>query len=226
VGHHLSEKPNPFGLAPSMVLGVAADARETGLNREPEPTVYWCDPVLDPGRYYLVRTAGAPAALASAVRERIHAVEPARAVYDLAPLGEHLSESFAEVRLRTVLLTLFAATALLLACVGLYGTMSYLVTTRRREIGLRMALGARRNQVGLRFAGRGLAVTGVGVVAGLGLAIWSARFLTGMLYGVHAGDPAALFGAIGVMFFVALAASGIPAIRATRVDPMQMLREE
>lgn len=226
VGHHLSEKPNPFGLAPSMVLGVAADAREAGLNREPEPTVYWCDPVLDPGRYYLVRTAGAPAALASAVRERIHAVEPARAVYDLAPLGEHLSESFAEVRLRTVLLTLFAATALLLACVGLYGTMSYLVTTRRREIGLRMALGARRNQVGLRFAGRGLAVTGVGVVAGLGLAIWSARFLTGMLYGVHAGDPAALFGAIGVMFFVALAASGIPAIRATRVDPMQMLREE
>jgi ABC-type antimicrobial peptide transport system permease subunit len=89
-----------------------------------------------------------------------------------------------------------------------------------------MALGARRNQVGLRFAGRGLAVTSIGVAAGLGLAIWSARFISGMLYGVHASDPAALFGAIGVMVFVALLASGIPAIRATRVDPMQMLREE
>jgi putative ABC transport system permease protein len=226
LGHHLSGTPNYFGIAPSTVLGIAADAREAGLNREPVPTIYWCGPAVDPGRYYLVRTAGAPAALASAIRERIRAVEPARAVYDLAPLGEHLSESFAEVRLRTVLLTLFAATALSLACVGLYGTMSYLVTMRRREIGLRMALGAQRNQVALRFTGRGLAVTGIGVVAGLGLAIWSARFISGMLYGVHANDATSLLAAVAVMFFVALAASGIPAIRATRVDPMRMLREE
>jgi len=226
LGHHLAANPNPFGLSPSTVLGVAADAREAGLNHEPVPTIYWCGPPVDPGRYYLVRTAGAPAALANAVRGRIHTVEPARAVYDLAPLGEHLSESFAEVRLRTVLLTLFAATALALACVGLYGTMTYLVTTRRREIGLRMALGARRSQVGLRFAGRGLAVTSIGVVVGLGLATWAARFISGMLYNVHANDATALFASVGTMFFVALLASGIPAVRATRVDPMQILREE
>jgi putative ABC transport system permease protein len=226
VGHHLAGNPNPFGLAPSTVLGVAADAREAGLDREPAPTIYWCGPLPDPSRYYLVRTTDAPAALANAVRERIHEVDPARAVYDLAPLQEHLSESFEEVRLRTVLLTLFAATALALACVGLYGTMTYLVTTRRREIGLRMALGARRNQVGLRFAGRGLAITGIGVAVGLALATWSARFISGMLYSVPANDATALLAAVGLMFLVALAASGIPAIRATRVDPMQILREE
>lgn len=226
LGHHLAGAPNPFGLAPSTVLGVAADAREAGLNREPVPTIYWCGPPVDPGRYYLVRTAGAPSAIASAVRERIHSVEPSRAVYDLAPLGEHLNESFAEVRLRTVLLGMFAATALSLACVGLYGTMTYLVTTRRREIGLRMALGAQRNEVGLRFAGRGLAVTGIGMVAGLLLATWAARFISGMLYGVHANDATALAGAVVVMFAVALLASGIPAFRATRVDPMRILREE
>jgi len=226
VGHHLIGAPNPFGLAPSAVLGVAADARETGLDREPGPTVYWCGPPPDPGRYYLLRSTGAPSALANAVRERIHTVDPARAVYDLAPLREHLNQSFAEARLRTVLLGLFAATALSLACVGLYGTMTYLVTTRRREIGLRMALGARRNEVGLRFAGRGLAVTGIGVLAGLGLAIWSARFVSGMLYSVQANDATALAGAVLVMFFVALLASAIPAFRATRVDPMQILREQ
>lgn len=226
IGHHLSPNPNPMGLAGSTVLGVAADAREAGMDREPAPTVYWCGPPPDPGRYYLVRTTGAPSALANAVRERMHAVEPGRAVYDLAPLAEHLSESFAEVRLRTVLLTLFAVTALSLACVGLYGTMTYLVTTRRREIGLRMALGARRSQVGGRVAGRGLIVTGIGVAGGLVLAGWTARFLSGMLYGVHANDAAALLGAVGVMFLVALAASGIPAIRAARVDPMRILREE
>ena len=104
--------------------------------------------------------------------------------------------------------------------------MTYLVTTRRREIGLRMALGAQRNEVGLRFAGRGLAVTGIGMVAGLLLATWAARFISGMLYGVHANDATALAGAVVVMFAVALLASGIPAFRATRVDPMRILREE
>jgi putative ABC transport system permease protein len=181
LGHHLAGTPNPFGLAPSTVLGVAADAREAGLDREPVPTIYWCGPPVDPGRYYLVRAIGAPAGMASAVRQRIHSVEPARAVYALAPLREHLNESFAQVRLRTVLLGLFAATALSLACVGLYGTMTYLVTTRRREIGLRMALGARRNEVGLGFAGRGLVLTCIGVVAGLLLATWAAQFISGML---------------------------------------------
>ena len=156
----------------------------------------------------------------------MQAVEPARAVYDLAPLSSHLSDAFGEERLRTLLLTLFAGTALALASVGLYGTMTYFVTTKRREIGVRMALGARRDQVGLRFITQGMAVAGAGVAVGLGLAVWAARFVASMLYGVKASDATAFGLAIATMLGVALLASSIPAIRAVRVAPMRVLREE
>ncbi len=152
------------------------------------------------------RTAGDPAALASAVRRRVHEVEPARAVYELSTVPEQLSEAFGEVRIRTLLLTLFALTALALACVGLYGTMSHLVTTRRREVGLRLALGAGRVRVG-PVVMQGLAVAGSGALAGLILAAGSARFLSGMLYGVAANDVAALCSATVAMLAVALVAS-------------------
>jgi putative ABC transport system permease protein len=225
IGHHLTS-PNSFPVRPNNILGVAGDARETGLNQEPVPTVYWCGSLPDPGRVYLIRTSGDPAGLAGAVRQRVNSVEPARAVYDLRPLSEHLSESFEEVRLRTLLLTLFAATALSLACVGLYGTMTYFVTTRRREIGLRMALGAPRNRIGFRFVAQGLAVASAGVVSGVCLAAWSSRFISGMLYNVRPNDTSALLAVIVTMLTVALFASAIPAIRAARLDPMKVLREE
>jgi predicted permease len=226
IGHHLAQLAGPWGVPLSPIVGVAADARETGLDREPRPTVYWCVAPIDPGRYYLVRTAGDPASLAGTLRQQLRSIEPTRAVYDMSPLPEHLGEAYAQVRLRTVLLTLFAATALSLACVGLYGSMAYFVTTRRREIGLRLALGARRGQIRLRFVGRGLAVAGIGMTAGLALAAWSARFLSGMLYHVPVNDATALFAAVAAMFVSAALASAIPAVRATRVDPMQILREE
>ena len=181
LGYHLLASSSIPGDHPRTILGVVGDAREGGINHEPTPTIYWCGLPVDPGRYYLLRTAGDPASIASAVEQRIHSVEPARAIYDMAPLPAHLSDAFSEVRLRTVLLTLFAATAMSLACVGLYGTMTYFVTSRRREVGLRMALGARRAQIGLRFVGQGLAVTAIGIAAGLCLAAWSARFLSGLL---------------------------------------------
>jgi putative ABC transport system permease protein len=226
IGHHLVADPNPLGFPPALVQGLVGDARETGLDRDPTPTVYWCATPPDPGRYYLLRTAGDPAALSSAVRERMNSVEPSRAVYDLAPLTERLGDAYADVRLRTVLLSLFAAAALSLACIGLYGTLSYFVTTRRREIGLRMALGATRGRIGLGFMARGAAAAGVGIAVGLTLASAATRFISGMLYGVHTNDTAALSAAIGTMFAVALLASAVPAVRASRVDPMKMLREE
>jgi putative ABC transport system permease protein len=226
IGHHLSASRNSSGDPPSIILGVAGDAREAGLNQGPGPTVYWCGPPLDPDRYYLLRAAGDPAGLAGAIRKKMNSVEPARAVYDLAPLPAHLGQAFSEVRLRTLLLTLFAATALSLACVGLYGTMTYFVGTRRREIGLRIALGARRDQVWLSFIAQGLSVTGAGVVAGLCLAAWTARFTSGLLYNIGANDPTALSAAVVTMLFVALLASAVPAIRGTRIDPMLVLREE
>ena len=226
IGHHLNVQPNPYNSPPSTILGIAADARESGINQEPVPTVYWCGSPIDPSRAYLLRTSGDPSDLASTVRQTLHGIEPSRAVYDLAPLSSHLSDAFAEVQLRTLLLTLFAATALSLACVGLYGTMTYFVTTRRREIGVRIALGARRAQVGLRFIARGLAVAALGVAAGLMITTWSAKFLSGMLYNIQTNDGTALIAATLAMLTVALLASAIPAIRAARVDPMQVIREE
>lgn len=226
IGHHLVADPNPLGLPPAMVQGLVGDAREAGLDREPMPTVYWCATAPDPGRYYLLGTEGDPGALSSAVREKMNSVEPSRAVYDLAPLSERLGEAYADVRARTVLLSLFAAAALALACLGLYGTMAYFVTTRRREIGLRMALGATRGKIGFSFMARGAAAAGVGIAAGLTLGLAATRFIAGMLYGVQVNDAAALSSAIGTMFAVALLASAVPAVRASHVDPMKMLREE
>jgi putative ABC transport system permease protein len=104
--------------------------------------------------------------------------------------------------------------------------MTYFVTTRRREIGLRIALGARRNQVWLRFVNQGLIVASSGAVAGLCIAAWCAKFVSGMLYNIPANDATALSAAVGTMLSVALLASAVPAIRATRIDPMRALREE
>jgi ABC-type lipoprotein release transport system permease subunit len=123
------------------------DARERGLDRHAGPVVYWCFSAPNPTPYFLVRTGGEPLALAETVRLNLKKFEPLRAVYDIAPLEERIGDAFTQNRLRTVVLVLFAVTALALACVGLYGTLGYVVSLRRREIGLRLALGALRSDV-------------------------------------------------------------------------------
>src|SRR5207244_2384399 len=142
LGRHLQEVPISGLLPPGEIRGIVGDAREEGLNREPGPTVYWCTSASGPDPFYLIRTRTEPMAMAETVRQKIHEIEPARSVFNIAPLTDHLDEAFAENRLRTVLLAFFAATAVSLACVGLYGTLSYSVNVRRREVGLRLALGA------------------------------------------------------------------------------------
>jgi putative ABC transport system permease protein len=175
---------------------------------------------------YLVRTATAPMTLAKTIREKIRSIEPARSVFDISSLQDHIDDAFAENRLRTVLLGFFATTAIALACVGLYGTLSYSVNTRQREIGLRLALGALQGRILQQFLLQGLGVTSLGCVAGLGLAVAFARVLSGMLYGVSATDATTLSAVVFLVLLVAAAASLVPAIRASRVDPMQVLREE
>jgi ABC-type antimicrobial peptide transport system permease subunit len=165
-------------------------------------------------------------ALAESVRHKLHEIEAARSVYDLSPLTAHLSDAFAENRLRTVLLTFFALTAISLACVGLYGTLSYLVNIRQREVGLRLALGALRAQIVRQFLGQGMRVSLLGCVAGLGLAAAFTRVLAGMLFGVSPWDAINLAGVIALVIVVSIAASLLPAVRAARVEPMQVLREE
>ena len=165
-------------------------------------------------------------AMAETLRRKILHLEPARSVFDISPLDQHLSDSFTETRLRTILLTLFALTAVSLVCVGLYGTLSYFVTIRRREVGLRLALGALRLQIIEHFLYRGLAVSAIGCVAGLCLAVVFTRGLAGMLYGVSTLDLETFVSVVFLIIVVAAIASLIPSLRAAHVDPMQVLRDE
>jgi putative ABC transport system permease protein len=226
VGHHLQEVPSSAFLPPGEIQGVVGDAREEGLDREPGPTVYWCTSAPDPDPFYLVRTAAEPMAMAKTLREKTHEIEPNRSVFEITPLEEHLSEAFAENRLRTILLAFFAATAVSLACVGLYGTLSYSVNVRQREVGLRLALGALRGQIVKQFLLQGLGITFLGCMAGCVLAALFARLLTDMLYGVAPSDALTLSAVVFIVLVVAAVASLVPAIRAARVEPMQVLREE
>jgi putative ABC transport system permease protein len=208
------------------VRGIVGDVRERGLDHEPVPTIYYCGLIMQPGLYFMARTHGDPMALAESVRRKLHATEPARSVYDLSPLTAQLSDAFAENRLRTVLLTFFALTAISLACVGLYGTLSYLVNVRQREVGLRLALGAMRAQIVRQFVAQGMRVSLLGCAAGLGLAGAFTKVLAGMLFGVSPWDVITMTGVIALVIAVSVAASLLPALRAARVQPMQVLREE
>jgi putative ABC transport system permease protein len=226
IGRHL-QLPGSVLLQQAAIRGIVGDAREEGLSRETGPTVYWCgDAAGGPSPFYLARIHGDPMALAETVRKTIHEIEPGRSVFDITPLEEHLSDSIADNRMRTVLLSFFAATAIALACVGLYGTLSYSVNLRQREVGLRLALGALRGQIVKQFLWQGLMVTLLGCAAGWALAAGFSRLLSGMLYGVSPSDPVTLLLVILLVLVVAVGASLLPALRAARVEPMQVLREE
>ena len=229
VGRHLSVMGLAF-LKPDQageIRGIVGDAREEGMNHEPSPTAYWCMSASGPDPFYIVRTHSAqPLTMAGTLRRKIQEIEPGRSVFDITPLEERIDDAFAENRMRTVLLTFFAATAIALACIGLYGTLSYSVNVRQREVGLRLALGALRGQIVKQFLLQGLGVTVVGCVAGWGLASASSRLLSGMLYGVSPSDLVTLSSVVLAVLLVAAIASLVPAVRAARLDPMQVLREE
>jgi len=211
---------------PGEIHAVVGDARETGIDHEAVPTVYWCFSAPEPDPFFLIRTHGEPMAMAETLRKKLREIEPGRAVFDVKPLAEHMGDAFAQNRLRTALLTLFAATAVSLASLGLYGTLSYFVTVRRRETGVRLALGALRSQIVKRFLLEGLGVASLGSLAGLALAAGFTRALAGMLYGVSPSDALTLAAVVGLVLAVAGVASLAPAIRAARLDPLRVLRDE
>jgi len=225
IGHHVQSMNLGYSGA-AEIVGISGDARETGLDHLPVPTAYWCAPNAEPGTFFLVRTHNAPMNMTETVRKQIHDVDPQRSVYNFAPLEQRFSDALAENRLRTILLSLFAATALSLACVGLYGTLSYTVNLRRREVGLRLALGALQGQIVRRFLLQGLGVSFLGCFAGGCLALAFARVLSGMLYGVSPTDGVTLSSVVLVVLAVAAVASLAPAIRAACVEPMNVLRDE
>ena len=231
---YFSTRPTPIGLhvgargqsaPPGRIVGIVGNAREGGLDRPPGPVVYACFSAPNPTPRFLVRTDGDPAALAQTLRVRMKELEPTRAIFELASLEEHISDAFAETRLRMLLLASFAVTALALAVVGLYGTLSYAVTVRRREIGLRLALGAVRSEIVRQFLGQGFRVAGIACICGLALSFVVSRTLARMLYGVSPSDPMMLSTVVGLVLAVTAVASLVPATRAARTEPVTALRE-
>ena len=226
VGHMLEGAPGSEFAESSFIRGVVGNARENGIGSEPVPTVYSCISAPNPFPNYLVRTRGDPMAMAQTIRRKIHELEPTRSVYAMMPLQQHLDDASAESRLRTLLLTLFALSAVSLACIGLYGTMSYLATLRQREVGVRLALGALRRQILATFLGQGLRVAVIACAAGVLIGLGLSHFLSGMLYGITALDPVTYASVVGLVLLVAIVASLLPAVRATQIEPVRILREE
>ncbi len=226
IGTHINWASNPYGTAPAEIRGVVGDARENGITHAALPTVYWCanNPNMSPN--FLVRTYGDPQSSARAIRLAIHKIEPARSVFDIVPLTQIISGAAAMNRLRTWLLSLFALLAVSLASIGLYGTLSYLVSLRGREVGLRIALGAVPQQILGIFLKQGLGVAMLGCVAGLALAVGLSKVLTGMLFDVSPTDSMSYITVAALVLIIAAIASVLPALRAARLDPMKALREE
>ncbi len=226
LGYHIEDAAAGSLIKPQEILGVTGDAREQGIDVPAQPTLYWCYSAPSPDPNYLVRTHGDPSVMVNALREKIHQLEPTRSVSDVMPLEDHLDDRFAENRLRTILLSLFALTAISLVSIGLYGTISYLGRTRRREIGVRLALGALPRQIIARFLLQGLRVTLTGCTVGLLLGVAMGRFLLAMLYEISPIDPATYAGVLSLTVIIAITATLFPAIRAVRVNPNEILREE
>lgn len=209
------------------VVGVVGDAKHASLHAETRPEVYV--PFLQSPYYFLwlvVRTASEPGSLASAIEWEVRAVDKDQAVSDVRTMEELLARSIGQRRFNMLLLLTFAVLALALASVGLYGVMSYSVTQRTHEIGIRMALGAGPRDVLKLVVGQGLVLTLLGVGIGLVAAFGLTRLMSSLLYGVRADDPAT-FGFVSLLLIaVALLASYIPARKAANVDPTVALRYE
>jgi putative ABC transport system permease protein len=182
--------------------------------------------VPNPTMTLLVRTEMDPSTLVAAVRGEIGELDPMLPVADVQTLAQHLSRSVAPQRFNTLLLALFAAVALFLAMVGIYGVMSYVVTQRSHELGIRMALGAERQSLLRLVIGQGMTLALWGVAIGLVASFALTRLIASQLYGVTATDPVTLVGASLLFFAVALLACVVPGLKATRVDPMVALRYE
>jgi putative ABC transport system permease protein len=217
-----------FGRTPFTVVGVAGDVRSVGLESDPKPTVYASTPFAASWNpmNLVFRTTGDPMAQVSAIRSTLGSIDPNIPAYDVRTVDDLLSTSLGSRKFTMFLLGTFAGVALLLACVGLFGVMAYLVSQRTHEIGVRLALGARPGDVFRLIIGRGMALASVGSVLGLGGAWAIGRFLETLLYQIKPTDPITLASAPFVLLAVALLACYVPARRAMRVDPMVALRYE
>jgi putative ABC transport system permease protein len=209
------------------IVGVVGHLRHERIDEDGRPQIYWSYQQNTQDRQALVvRTAGDPAALAQSIAAAIRSVDPEQPIYDARTLDDVVERSLAQRWLQTTLLTAFASIALLLASIGVYGVIAYAVGQRRREFGIRLALGAHRSEIVGLVMRRGALLFAAGAAIGLGAAAASARVLGGLLYNVRGIDPISFGVATAVLLAVAMIACGLPARRAAAVDPSVTLRTE
>jgi putative ABC transport system permease protein len=205
------------------VVGVVSDAREYGLD-EPVPPVFYYSSPQEPDKRMTLVVRGR--ITAGALRDALSRVDPAQPVDRVSPLQDVLASSLAARRFPLQLLAAFAALALILSAVGIYGVTSYAVAQRTREIGVRMAIGASAASVMRMILGNAARTVGAGICIGAAGALAGARLIASQLYGISSHDPLTYVVIAAMLGIVALAASGVPALRATRIDPMAALRTE
>jgi len=209
------------------IIGVVGDVRNRTLNTEPRPAYYVPNAQVPFDQMTMVvKTTGDPQNLISAVRKEVGAMDADVPLFGIKSMEEYLSASVAAPRFNTTLLSIFAGVALVLTIVGLYGVMSYSVAQRTNEIGIRLALGAQSRDVLLMVVKQGAVLIVLGLAIGLGAAFGVMRVIESLLFGVKAKDPFTFVAVAAVLAVVALLACYIPALRATRVDPMEALRCE
>jgi putative ABC transport system permease protein len=211
------------------IVGIVADIRNRGLGVEPTPMIYMgyqSGANVVRTLTFVVRGRGTTETVVSAMRAAIREVDPAVPLFNTQSVPEMVAASIAQPRLNTTMLTLFAVIAVVLAVLGIYGVVSYSVTQRSQEMGVRMALGAQRADVVRMVLREGLLLAGGGAVIGLLGAYAATTLIRGWLYGIERNDPTTMAGAAVVLIVVALLASYLPATRAARVDPVTAMRAE
>jgi predicted permease len=206
------------------ILGVVSDAKYQDLRSPVDPTMYV--PSSGGNTSFEVRTKMNPAAVSASIRSVVSQMDSNLPVFDVHTQEELIDQLLFQERMVAKLSGFFGILALVLACIGLYGLLSYEVSRRTREIGIRMALGAQRRGVLRLVVGRGIVLATAGAIVGIGVALAVTRYLKSMLYDIHANDPATIAGVAILLALVAVAACYIPARRALRVDPMVALRYE
>jgi predicted permease len=207
------------------IVGIVRDAKYDSVRDEAPPTMYvpylqtrMTNPVI------AVRTAGAQISVMKEVRSVISQIDPSLPLMDISSQLEMVEQRFLQERVFALAYSLFGGLALLVAAIGLFGLMSYSVSRRTGEIGIRMALGAQRADVLRHVLGESLILVAIGVAIGVGVALWAGRLIATLLYGLAPTDVATMIAAVAVMVVVSAVAGYLPARRASRVDPMIALR--